>query len=175
MTLDARGLRRIFSAFATGVTVVTAYDEKGAPIGITANSLSSVSLDPPLILWCLDNRSRHLSAFSKGSPFAIHILSEAQENVAREFARSGAYSLPHRDDNTPGFAPRIEGVLARMECRVAALHLAGDHTVIIGGITGTEVTDSPPLVFHKSTFGRFEPAGKAGGQEAWHSLVDMWS
>lgn len=173
--MDQRDLRQIFSTFATGVTVVTAYDGEGAPIGITANSFSSVSLDPPLLLWCLDNRSRHLQAFSKGASFAVHILGEGQEHVAMEFARSGASSLQLRGQGGRGGTPKIDDVLARIECHVTGLHVAGDHTVIFGEIDGAEIAEVFPLVFQKSSFGRFVPASKTSSQEAWHILVDMWS
>ena len=173
--MDQRELRQIFSAWTTGVTVVTAYDEAGAPIGITANSFSSVSLDPPLLLWCLDNRSRHLKAFSLGASFAVHILAEGQEEVAMTFARSGASGLPCRDQAGAAAPPGIDGALARIDCRVADLHPAGDHTLIIGGFDSAEITEASPLVFQKSSFGRFVPASQMQGPEAWHVLVDMWS
>lgn len=171
--MDQRDLRQIFSVFATGVTVVTAFDSDGAPIGITANSFSSVSLDPPLLLWCLDNRSRHLPVFAKGRQFAVHILGEGQEATAMQFARSGASGLQQKAASDT--APRVDGVLARIECRVADLHVAGDHTVIIGEIDSADIADTFPLVFQKSSFGRFVPNSELSGQEAWHILVDMWS
>ncbi|MGB3627293.1 MAG: flavin reductase family protein [Henriciella sp.] len=173
--MDQRDLRQIFSAFATGVTVVTAYDDEGAPVGITANSFTSVSLEPALVLWCLDNRSRHLSTFSDGTPFSIHILSEGQEDTAMQFARSGASGLVQRGDGASELTPKIDGALARVECRVADLHVAGDHTIIIGEIREAEIVEAAPLVFQKSRFGHFTPASQLSGQEAWHILVDMWS
>lgn len=173
--MDQRELRRIFSAWATGVTVVTAYDEQGGAIGITANSFSSVSLDPPLLLWCLDNRSRHLKAFPRGASFAVHILAEGQKDVAMTFARSGASDLLRRDQAGSAAPPKIDGALARIDCRVADLHPAGDHTLIIGGVDSSEIAEVSPLVFQKSSFGRFVPANQAHGSEAWHVLVDMWS
>lgn len=175
IVLSQRDLRQIFGTFATGVTVVTAYDGDGAPIGITANSFSSVSLDPPLLLWCLDNRSRHLPAFSHAAPFAVHILSEGQEAVAMTFARSGSSILQYREESGSGAPPRIDGVLARIECRVVDRHAAGDHTVIFGEIDNAEIAEERPLVFQKSAFGKFVPASQLSEQEAWHMLVDMWS
>lgn len=175
LTVDQRDLRRIFATFATGVTVVTAYDRGGEPIAITANSFSSVSLDPPLLLWCLDNRSRHLAAFAKGNPFAVHILSEGQEDTAMQFARSGASGLPGKSPAALDTAPSIAGALARIACRVSGLYPAGDHMVIFGEIDRAEFTDRAPLVFQGSAFGRFVPGGPPGGQEAWRILVDMWS
>lgn len=173
--VDHRDLRQIFSSFATGVTVMTAYGKDGSPVGITANSFTSVSLEPPMVLWCLDNRSRHLQAFCKGAPFAVHILSEEQEDMAMQFARSGASALERDGAAHCGPAPKIEEVLARIECRVADLHIAGDHTIIIGEIVKAEMVETPPLVFQRSRFGRFVPANQLSGQEAWHLLVDMWA
>lgn len=90
-----------------------------------------------------------------------------------QFARSGASGLQQKAALEA--APRVDGVLARIECRVADLHLAGDHTIIIGEIVSAEIADAFPLVFQKSSFGRFVPDCQLSGQEAWHILVDMWS
>ncbi|MCA8900592.1 MAG: flavin reductase family protein [Hyphomonas sp.] len=173
--MDARDLRQVFGLFATGVTVVTAYGKDGGPIGITANSFSSVSLDPPMVLWCLDNRSRHLPAFEHGAPFAIHILSESQADIALDFARSGASGLARLPEDRHAPPPHIDGAVARIECHVANLCMAGDHTIIIGEVVSTGTMDAPPLVFQKSRFGRFVPSQKLSGEESWHILMDMWS
>lgn len=166
----------MFGLFATGVTIVTARNVDGEPIGLTANSLSSVSLDPPLLLWCLDNRSRHLAAFSVDTAFAIHILCEQQADVALRFARSGAGKFA--DDSSPqrsGAPPEIGRALARIECRVSALHAAGDHTIIVGEVRSATSNDLPPLVFQGSRFGRFFCDQPHDGEEAWNQLIDMWS
>lgn len=175
LTMDARELRQVFGLFATGVTVVTAYGKDGGSIGITANSFSSVSLDPPMVLWCLDNRSRHLAAFEHGAAFAIHILSENQAEIALEFARSGASGLAPQPEGGDAPPPQIDGAVARIECHVADLCLAGDHTVILAEVVFAGTRDVPPLVFQKSRFGRFVPSQNLGGEESWHILMDMWS
>ena len=87
--LSHRELRDVFGAFATGVTVVTAVRPDGEPVGMTANSFTSVSLDPPLILWCLADQSTSLPAFAPGAPFAVHVLGHEQRDLALHFARRG--------------------------------------------------------------------------------------
>ncbi|HEY0942562.1 MAG TPA: flavin reductase family protein [Steroidobacter sp.] len=164
-------LRRAFGLFATGVTVVTGMNAQGQPVGVTANSMTSVSLDPPLLLWCLANKSGSLGAFALDSPFAVHVLSESQADVALHFARSGSNKFAAdvaRDETKP---PVIDAALARITCRVVALHAAGDHTIILGQVDAVESRNTPPLLFHASRFGRFSPAQ----DEPWSLLVDMWS
>lgn len=176
MTPDRQELRRVFGLFATGVTVITTRDAEGGPVGLTANSLSSVSLDPPLVLWCLDNRSRRASVFSFGAVFAIHILSEQQADIALRFARSGVTKFADEDRRAGDEAPpEIDGALARIDCVVSALHGAGDHTIIVGEVQAARALDMAPLVFQKSRFGRFVCDPAYGGDEALSQLIDMWS
>jgi flavin reductase (DIM6/NTAB) family NADH-FMN oxidoreductase RutF len=151
-----RELRDIFGLFATGVTVVTAVGPDGEPVGITANSVTSVSLDPPLILWCLASASSKLAAFAPGSPFAIHILAADQAGLALQFARRGT-RWPD-DAPPPGSAagpPQVPGAIARIECRTTAWFEGGDHTIILGAIGGLQARPGAPLVFHASRFGTF--------------------
>src|ERR1700759_1090207 len=116
--MDARALRDIFGLFATGVVVVTAVDAQGAPIGLTVNSLTSVSLEPPLLLWGLVANSQNPDAFSADARFDIHILSEDQSDLAMHFARRGREKFETdpawQRDPTP---PHIHGALARLHCR----------------------------------------------------------
>jgi len=169
--MDQRELRRVFGLFATGVTVVTAIGPEGQPVGVTANSVASVSLQPPLLLWCLANKSGSLGAFTMNAPFAVHILAEHQADVALHFARSGAEKFPAAERSEDGELPDVEESAARIVCRVAALHGAGDHTIIVGQVERVHARNAPPLVFHSSRFGRFVPAQ----DEPWSLLIDMWS
>jgi 3-hydroxy-9,10-secoandrosta-1,3,5(10)-triene-9,17-dione monooxygenase reductase component len=168
-------LRKAFGSFTTGVTVVTAVSPDGSPIGITANSVTSVSLDPPLLLWCLGNRSSGLAAFGQSAPFAVHILSERQADIASHFAKSGR---PKFDVDMAWQAnpqpPRIADVVTRIDCVVDALHPGGDHTIIVGRVTGVEMHALPPLAFHASRFGRFHKSPTGGSFESWGSLEDGW-
>jgi flavin reductase (DIM6/NTAB) family NADH-FMN oxidoreductase RutF len=151
-----RELRDVFGLFTTGVTVVTAVGPDGRPVGITANSVTSVSLDPPLMLWCLAAASSKLPAFAPGRPFAIHVLAADQAGVALQFARRGT-TWPD-DASPPDVAagpPQIPGAIARIDCRTTSWFDGGDHKVILGAIEGLQARPGAPLVFHASRFGTF--------------------
>ena len=173
--MDPRELRKVFGLFTTGVTVVTAINPGPEPVGVTANSVTSVSLDPPLILWCLANKSSSLRAFAKGAPFAIHILAESQADIALHFARSGAskfdVDLWWRSHPTP---PVIDGALARIEFRVSELYPGGDHTIIVGAIESLQARSVAPLAFHASRFGRFSIDQSSAAAEVWPDPRDTW-
>jgi flavin reductase (DIM6/NTAB) family NADH-FMN oxidoreductase RutF len=173
--MDPRELRKVFGLFTTGVTVVTAVNPGPEPVGVTANSVTSVSLDPPLILWCLANKSSSMGAFAQGKPFAIHILAAHQADIALHFARSGGAKFEvdpwWRSHPQP---PEIDGVLARIECRVTALHPGGDHTIIIGAIDKLASRQAAPLAFHGSRFGRFSVDQAAAAVDAWPDPRGTW-
>lgn len=173
--MDARELRRVFGLFTTGVTVVTAINPGPEPVGVTANSVTSVSLDPPLILWCLANKSSSLRAFAKDSPFAIHILAAHQADIALHFARSSGSKFEvdpwWRSHPTP---PEIDGALARIECRVAELHPGGDHTIIVGAIEKVSTRTVAPLAFHASRFGRFSVDQASAEVSVWPDPRGTW-
>ncbi len=173
--MDARELRRIFGLFTTGVTVVTAVSPGPEPVGVTANSVTSVSLDPPLLLWCLANKSSSLGAFLLDASFAVHILEEHQADIALHFARSGRAKFEvdswWRSHPTP---PVIDGALARIECRVEALHPGGDHTIIVGRVLAMSSRNAQPLAFHASRFGKFAPQRDAVNVDVWSDPRDAW-
>lgn len=171
--MDMHALRRVFGLFATGVTVVTTRNADQQPVAITVNSFTSVSMDPPLVLWCLDNRSRHLLAFALNERFAVHVLKRDQAELALQCARSEAPPVDLRSVSSS--TPVIEGAIARIECRVANFEVAGDHTIVIGEVEGVGTEEGSPLVFHASQFGGFAPSPKTNGEEAWNILTDMWS
>ena len=161
--MHPRELRDVFGLFATGVTVVTAVGADGHPVGITANSVTSVSLDPPLMLWCLSSASSKLAAFAPGRPFAIHILAADQADVALQFARRGSLwpqevvlpdASPLRPDGMP-VPPSVAGALARIDCLTTVWTDGGDHKVILGAIEALQARHAAPLVFHASRFGSF--------------------
>ncbi|WP_271911381.1 flavin reductase family protein [Vreelandella alkaliphila] len=153
--LDPRALRQTLGHFATGVTVVTTTGEGGEPIGITANSFSSLSLEPPLILWSLGVQSPSLGAFAEGRHFAVNILGAQQEALAMQFARPA-------EDKFTGIAVQasVEGVplladsLARLECRVEFTRLAGDHLLIVGRVLRFASEAGEPLLFYQGGFQR---------------------
>ena len=170
-----RELRDVFGAFATGVTVVTAVRPDGEPVGTTANSFTSVSLDPPLILWCLANQSTSLPAFAPEAPFAVHVLGHEQRDLALHFARRGRekfeVDLDWRNNPKP---PQMAGTLCRLDCRVRAVQPAGDHWLILGEVMSFQRREGVPLVFHEGRFGRFVSDPGPGGAEVWKSLHGEW-
>jgi len=151
---DARALRQALGRFATGVTVITTETESG-PLGITANSFSSVSLDPPLVLWSPAKASRRFAPFTECDAFAIHVLGDDQSDVAKTFVTEGnifdRLDWSRAEDGTP----LIEGCLARFYCRMHAIHDAGDHAIVIGRVEGATHRDGAPLVFAGGQFGLF--------------------
>lgn len=148
-------LRRAFGQFATGVTVVTVQTPQG-PLGMTANSFSSVSLEPPLVLWCPAKSSHRYAAFAAASHFAVHVLGAEQEALAMAFARSGqAFDDLDIRTNAQG-VPLLPMSLARFECRTHALHDAGDHAIILGEVELAETRPGAPLIFCQGGFTAFD-------------------
>ncbi len=151
--LDAGLYRRTCARFATGITVVTVLDGLGHPHGMTVNSFSSVSLDPPLVLVSIDLRNAILGHFISSSWFAINILAEHQEHLSRRF--SGAAEKRFVDvDWHPGISgmPILDGVLAHLECSVVQKFEAGDHTVLIGEVQRAGFREGKPLVYFNSCY-----------------------
>lgn len=152
-----RSFRDALGQYATGVTVVTCNAPSG-PVGITANSFASVSLDPPLVLWSPARASRRFPFFEAAERFAIHILGAEQTNVCRAFVRDGAAF--DAVDWTTGDAdvPLIEGCLARFECAREAVHEGGDHIIVVGRVLRASVRTGAPLVFCAGGYGGFTDA-----------------
>lgn len=156
---DTTDLRRAFGRFATGVTLVTVQTPNG-PMGMTANSFSSVSLDPALVLWSPGIASKRHDAFATAPCFAIHILGADQQALADHFAANGDGFDQFDWALGPNGAPTLEGSLAVFHCTTFAVHPAGDHSIILGQITDAAYhpdKDAPALVFEQSRYGRFTP------------------
>jgi flavin reductase (DIM6/NTAB) family NADH-FMN oxidoreductase RutF len=147
-----RELRNALGRFATGVTVVTTMTADG-PLGITANSFASVSLEPPLVLWSPARKSWRFPSFEAASHFAIHVLSAGQRDLAESFSRPG-------DDGFVGLqftsgigdAPLLAGCTARFECRHEAGYEGGDHLIVVGEVLRLEEADLPPLLYHRGRY-----------------------
>jgi flavin reductase (DIM6/NTAB) family NADH-FMN oxidoreductase RutF len=155
MPFDQNELRRVMGHFATGVTVVTTHDGAGRCYGLTANAVCSVSLDPPLILVCVDKRAESHPAFGLSQAFVVNILAAGQEEMSRHFAVSGGdkfVDLPCRNGGTG--APILDGALAHVECRVVATYDAGDHTIYIGEVESAEGREGHPLLFFRGKYHR---------------------
>jgi flavin reductase (DIM6/NTAB) family NADH-FMN oxidoreductase RutF len=150
-----RAYRAALGRYATGVTVVTAASDWG-PVGITANSFASVSLDPPLVLWSPARASLRFAAFETAAHFAIHILASDQDATCNGFARDGAAFDNCDWDTDADGVPRILGCLARFSCERHAVYDGGDHAIVVGRVTRAQSrTDGAPLLFHDGGFGQF--------------------
>lgn len=151
---DSRALRNALGRYATGVTIVTAIDPDGHPIGLTVNSFAAVSLDPALVLWCLDNSSHNLAAFRKASHHAINVLAADQQDISNRFATWPAdrfVGLPWQPG--AGGAPVLPGCGATFEIAIETEYAAGDHTIFIGRVERfAETPDLAPLLFHAGRY-----------------------
>jgi 3-hydroxy-9,10-secoandrosta-1,3,5(10)-triene-9,17-dione monooxygenase reductase component len=156
---DATLLRRAFARLAAGVTVVTTMSPDG-PKGMTATAVCSLSLDPPLVLACLHNRSRTLAAVRDAGAFAVNILRADQAGTATAFATPMAdqarfAGVAHRlHDGLPVLA----AALAWVTCGVAATYPGGDHTIVLGAVTGIGLGDGQPLVRQRGRYRLLQPA-----------------
>jgi flavin reductase (DIM6/NTAB) family NADH-FMN oxidoreductase RutF len=151
--VDPRELRRTLGQFVTGVTIVTVRDERGLPRGLTANSFTSVSLDPPLILVCIASRAPSRQAFDAAPGFAVNILGEAQRDVSARFASpvSDKFAGLSWRPGASG-APLLERSLAYLDCRTHRRIEAGDHVILIGEVTSFDRNEQSPLAFCRGAY-----------------------
>ena len=151
--------RQVMGVFPTGVTIVAASDPSGEPLGLTVNSFTAVSLDPPLVLVCIDHASSSHDRLLDAGAFTINILSADQEDFARRFAADpsegrfvGADSRP-----APSGCPVLAGVSGWLDCTLESVHEGGDHSILVGRVGGGDASAHPALVFHRGTFGASGP------------------
>ncbi len=149
-----KALRNAFGQFATGVCVVSALDNSGQPIGVTINSFSSVSLDPALALWSVQNSSDLFDFWTKAQKYAINILASDQQALSGQCAKPGQHGLQGEQVKMSAAGiPLIVGALASFELTLAQVVPAGDHHLILGNISSYQVNDTlSPLVFHKGQY-----------------------
>jgi len=148
---DSRAYRAVLGRFATGVTVVTCAGADG-PIGMTVNSFTSLSLDPPLVMWSPAKSSHRHPHYSAARRFAIHVLKVDQRPLADAFMRSAEAFHDVRWRAAADGLPLMEGCLARFECERIAEHDAGDHTIMIGRVTAMEAAEGAPLLYFKGRY-----------------------
>lgn len=150
--------RQLLGRFATGVTVLTTRDAEGRPVGMTASSLASVSLNPPLLSVCVDFTADMHRALSASGTFALNILSADQQEISRRFAeltpeeRFTGISWQETDDGHVV----LRGALAHIECERYADFPLGDHTLFVGRVTGGNVADGEPLLYYRGGYGGFD-------------------
>lgn len=156
-------LRRAFSCFATGVTVITGIDQNGKPVGITISSFNTVSLNPPLVLWSIGSQSDLCNSFRIGQKQLIHVLDVNQKDLALVFAKQlnkNSIQMEHRIE--PSGLMRLANCLAYFECETIAVHEGGDHHIIVARVLSIEQdSDRHPLLFAQSQFNQLalDPEG----------------
>jgi flavin reductase (DIM6/NTAB) family NADH-FMN oxidoreductase RutF len=161
-SLDPVMFRRVTGAFATGVTVIAVERDPGVVHGMTANSFTSVSLDPLLILVCVDHDARLLSFLKAQRRFGVSILREGQQALSEYFAKTeqtpeedALLGIRYRWTSTG--IPLLDGTLAELACNVVGEHPAGDHTIFLGKVESMESHDGEPLLFHRGQYRRLAP------------------
>jgi flavin reductase (DIM6/NTAB) family NADH-FMN oxidoreductase RutF len=157
MSLDPDAFRAVMGRFASGVTVVTATDEAGSAYGMTVSAFASVSLQPPLVLMCIDHTASLHDTLANAPYFAVNILASTQEAIARRFADTGAQrfeGIGYR--NGENGVPILNDVLAFVECKRVSSVETGDHTVIIGETVAASMRDARPLLYYRGGFAQLE-------------------
>jgi flavin reductase ActVB len=160
MAVTQAEFRRALRHFAAGVTVVTTRDGEGRPCGLTASAFTAVSLDPPLVLVCVDRAATAHPAVERHGWFAVNVLARSQELLSRQFAASGGdkfAGVPFRDGHAG--LPVLEGVLAALECRLVERHAGGDHTIFVGQVEATSIEGGMPLVYFQGAYHRLATNG----------------
>src|ERR1700733_1020145 len=153
MPVDKDEFRSALSHFASSVTVVTARGADQTPCGLTVSAFSSLSLEPPLILICIEKRASIHEHLKEGSYFAVNILAEDQEIISRRFASkdperfSGVGYSP-----SPAGAPFLDGALAHIECRVVSAYEGGDHTIFLGEVETAGTKEGKPLIYFRGGY-----------------------
>nr|WP_298380377.1 flavin reductase family protein [uncultured Halomonas sp.] len=152
-SFDTRAFRSALGTFTTGVTIITAQAENGTPVGITANSFNSVSMDPPLVLWSLAKNAQSLPVFNSTDHWNVHVLSTEQEALSGRFASRGEDKFAEivlDEGVTP--APLLHDCTARFQCRTVFTHDGGDHLIFIGEVLAFDQSELPPLVFQSGQY-----------------------
>ncbi len=155
MPVSPNDFRTALSRFASGVTVVTGLRESGDPFGITVSAFTSVSLEPPLILVCIQKRAGSCDALSRSEYFCVNVLGESQTEVSNLFASKDAHDFG-RVGSAEGLGgiPVIAGTIASIECSKVNEHDGGDHTIFVGQVERVSVSDGNPLVYWHSNYRR---------------------
>ncbi|WP_190019732.1 flavin reductase family protein [Streptomyces hiroshimensis] len=152
-TISPDLFRATLSRWVSGVTVVTTTDAQGQSHGFTASAFSSVSLDPALVLVCLDNRANCFEAFDNSEGFVVHLLRRGQEELAGRFASKGADKFAGTQPEwSPSGLPLLPGALARLECRTERRIPGGDHLILLGEVHHAEEGEGEPLVYYRRGF-----------------------
>lgn len=174
---DPRDFRRALSQFPTGVTVITTLDKEGEPIGVTASSFNSVSIEPALVLWSIDKGAYSLDAFQNGEYFAVNVLGRDQVDTSNRFASRGEDKFKDIPYSTGlGGSPVLDNYAAQFECKTWAVYEGGDHLILVGEVKEYRYNDaSLPLVFARGSYAvssQHPVAAKPGDAETGEFVGD---
>jgi flavin reductase (DIM6/NTAB) family NADH-FMN oxidoreductase RutF len=158
MTIPRDLFRRMMGSFASGVTIVTVVDSSGEPHGFTASAVTSLSLEPRMLLVCVNEHSATLSLIREAQTFAVNILSTDQQETAQQFAtrQEGRFSGVRWRRGTETGAPILDGSLAYAECHLTDLCKGGDHVVVMGEILAGDAHEAEPLLYFRGRYGTYE-------------------
>jgi len=146
--------KEVMGNYPTGVTIVTATDHDGNPVGLTVNSFASVSLDPLMVLWSIDHKVSTIKSFTELGKFAIHILAGDQQELCKTFASKNVDRFSTcKWEFSDKQLPIIEGAFAVLECETFKTIEAGDHTVLIGEVTNIKKDEKDQMLYHRRNFG----------------------
>lgn len=153
--MDLQDLRSVMGHFATGVAVITTKDRAGTPFGLTANAFTSVSLNPPLVLICVDKAAQCYSYFEESKVFAVNVLSEDQEELSRRFATKGIEKFGGIKWHSGQIGVALlDGSIGYIECKVIHSYQGGDHTIYLGEIVNATASGDRPLIFFQGRYHR---------------------
>jgi flavin reductase ActVB len=155
MMISPDEFRQALGHFATGVTIVTTSDSDGRPTGLTASAFTSVSLDPPLILVCVDHKSQSYPALRERGRFAVNILHSGQQAASRRFASTRLDKFDEVPFRMSAMnLPLIDDALTQLECVTVRTHVEGDHTIFVGRVEHVHVGSGEPLVYYRGQYDR---------------------
>jgi flavin reductase (DIM6/NTAB) family NADH-FMN oxidoreductase RutF len=156
--IDKRDFKDVLSRFATGIAVATATDQDGKPIGMTINSFSSVSLDPPLVLWSIGLAAHSLPAFRRAGAFAINVLPSDKQHLCQQFATASADKFSGVDYLLDDYGlPLLAGMLAHLTCTTWRRYPGGDHEIFVGQVRSLQVGTGEPLVLYRGGLASLRP------------------
>lgn len=151
--IDQKLFRGALGQFVTGITVITTLDSKGEPLGFTANSFNSVSLDPPLVLWSLAKSASTYTDFMAAEQFGVHILADDQVELSNRFASPSENRFQNLEYELKDGAPLLKDCLVRFECNLENIYAGGDHSIFVARVhTFDQNPDKRPLVYHRGSY-----------------------
>lgn len=157
MTIDPDSFRAALGRFASGVTVITTRGAGGRDMGMTASAFCSLSLDPPLVLVCVEHGASLHPVLAVGQPFAVNILASGQEALSRRFAGTELERFEGLGFSRGASGPALlDDVLAHVECRVEMLHPGGDHTICVGRVEAVDVNRGHPLLYYRGGYAQLD-------------------